>query len=257
MASRTYEVAGMTCQSCVQTVQAKLEQVSGVESANVSLNPPQVTLEGGLDSVTLDDLAAALPEKYKINEQGNGTADHLVKLGDSSSKANSSAEENEESKSKTETYWPLILVVGYILAGTLIYMQAVGSWTLATGMAAFMGLFFVAFSFFKMLDLRGFADAYRSYDWVAGAAPVWGFVYPFVELLLGVAYLLRFFPLATAWATLIVMTVSICGVIQAVVLKNRIQCACLGTGFNLPMSTVTIIEDGAMILMAAIMILQM
>lgn len=39
--------------------------------------------------------------------------------------------------------------------------------------------------------------------------------------------------------------------------KRKIKCACLGTGFNLPMSTVTIIEDGTMILMSAVMILLM
>jgi hypothetical protein len=30
-----------------------------------------------------------------------------------------------------------------------------------------MGRFFVAFSFFKLLSLRGFVDAYRTYDVVA------------------------------------------------------------------------------------------
>ena len=39
--------------------------------------------------------------------------------------------------------------------------------------------------------------------------------------------------------------------------KKIIQCACLGTVFNLPMSTVTIIEDAIMIVMSGIMILKM
>ncbi|MCX6854574.1 MAG: heavy-metal-associated domain-containing protein, partial [Verrucomicrobia bacterium] len=32
--------------------------------------------------------------------------------------------------------------------------------------------------------------------------------------------------------------------------RQTIRCACLGTVFNLPMSTVTIIEDGVMLGMA-------
>ncbi|OYW82093.1 MAG: heavy metal transporter, partial [Sphingobacteriia bacterium 32-37-4] len=37
--------------------------------------------------------------------------------------------------------------------------------------------------------------------------------------------------------------------------KKKIQCACLGDVFNLPMSTVTIIEDALMIGMSAVMLL--
>ena len=34
-------------------------------------------------------------------------------------------------------------------------------------------------------------------------------------------------------------------------IQDKIRCACLGTVFNLPMSTVTLVEDGLMIAMAA------
>jgi hypothetical protein len=44
------------------------------------------------------------------------------------------------------------------------------------------------------------------------------------------------------------------GVIQSVLNKKKIQCACLGAVFNLPMSTVTIIEDLLMVSMAVYMI---
>lgn len=51
------------------------------------------------------------------------------------------------------------------------------------------------------------------------------------------------------------MGVSIIGVIQSVVQKRQIKCACLGIGFNLPMSTVTIVEDALMIAMAVFMLI--
>jgi prepilin signal peptidase PulO-like enzyme (type II secretory pathway) len=118
-------------------------------------------------------------------------------------------------------------------------------------MGNFMGAFFLAFSFFKLLDLRGFADAYRGYDVVARPIPAYGYVYPFIELLLGVAYITAFQPFATNLVTLVVMAVSSVGVLQSVLNKRAIRCACLGTVFNLPMSTVTLVEDGLMIAMAA------
>jgi hypothetical protein len=68
--------------------------------------------------------------------------------------------------------------------------------------------------------LRGFVDAYRSYDLVARAVPTWGWAYPFVELALGVAYLLNFQPRLTNWATLVVMLVGAVGVLRALLDKR-------------------------------------
>ena len=106
-------------------------------------------------------------------------------------------------------------------------------------------------AFFKLLDLRGFADSYRMYDIIARRFPSYGYVYPFIELALGAAYIANIQPTAVNLTTLVVMLVSSIGVIQSVRQKRRIRCACLGTVFNLPMSTVTLVEDGLMIAMAA------
>ncbi|GAB5464615.1 MAG: hypothetical protein Kapaf2KO_00510 [Candidatus Kapaibacteriales bacterium] len=106
-----------------------------------------------------------------------------------------------------------------------------------------------------MLNLEGFKDSYAMYDIVARRFPVWGYIYAFIELLLGVAYLIDFYPLLTNSVTFAVMTVSIVGVLKTVLDKKTIKCACLGDVFNLPMSTVTILEDGLMILMSLAMLL--
>ncbi len=119
-------------------------------------------------------------------------------------------------------------------------------------MLLFMSGFFLAFSFFKYLDVKGFADSYATYDIVAKKFMAWGVIYPFVEFLLGIAYAINFNPFVTNVITFIVMMVSIIGVLQSVLNKRKIQCACLGAVFNLPMSTVTIIEDALMIAMSGI-----
>jgi len=50
-----------------------------------------------------------------------------------------------------------------------------------------------------------------------------------------------------------IVIVSIIGVLQSVTNKRKIKCACVGAMFNLPMSTITIIEDLLMIGMSGIM----
>ena len=122
-------------------------------------------------------------------------------------------------------------------------------------MELFMGGFFLVFSFFKFLDIRGFASSYRSYDLLAKAVPAYGYVYPFLELGLGLAWAFIGGTVAVAASTVLLMGFSAIGVIIAVSRKQAIQCACLGTVFNLPMSTVTIVEDLLMVAMAGALLL--
>ncbi len=92
------------------------------------------------------------------------------------------------------------------------------------------------------------------YDVVAKRFKVWGYFYVLIELSLGLAFAADFNPVLTNAIALIVMLVSIVGVLQSVWNRKTIQCACLGAVFNLPMSTVTIIEDSLMIAMSGIML---
>jgi hypothetical protein len=150
--------------------------------------------------------------------------------------------------------YPLGLIVGFIVgvAALATFTRGDGSWR--TLMNDFMGGFFVVFAFFKLLDLRGFVAAYRMYDVVAGRVAAWAWVYPFVELALGIAYLARVEPVATNVATLVLMLVGSVGVLRALMRKSRIRCACLGTALNLPMTTVTLVEDVGMAAMAGAML---
>jgi hypothetical protein len=78
--------------------------------------------------------------------------------------------------------------------------------------------------------------------------------------LLGIAYRYKLFsPVVTNLNyRVIVMSVRIIGrAAKAVLNKRKIKCACLGAVFNLPISTVTIIEDALMIGMSTAMLLLM
>ena len=94
-------------------------------------------------------------------------------------------------------------------------------------MRHFMAGFFIVFSFFKLLDPPGFVSAYRGYDLVARRVPAWGWAYPFVELALGVAYLLAWAPVVTNIITLVLMLVGAGGVLKALLNKRAIRLAIL------------------------------
>lgn len=153
-----------------------------------------------------------------------------------------------------QTYKPLLLLLGYLVVIVVLVEVIQGGFDWMRAMRTFMGGFFIAFSFFKLLDLRGFVDSFQTYDVVAHPIRAYGFAYPFIEFGLGVAYLVNFAPVVTNLVTFAVMLIGIFGVSQALLQRRQIQCACLGTVFNLPMSKVTFIEDAAMAAMAAVML---
>jgi len=159
-----------------------------------------------------------------------------------------------ENKSWLETYKPILLLFGYITTLSMIAGWNKNHFETMKAMNVFMCGFFLTFSFFKILDLHGFADSYSMYDIIAKNIKPWGYMYAFVELALGISYAINFQPVMTNVATLIVMSVSLIGVVQSITNKKKMRCACLGAVFNLPMSTVTLIEDTLMIVMSGIML---
>ncbi len=240
----SFTVEGMTCGNCRAKVAAALSQrVPGTE---VTLDPPHAVFPVAVDRDVMNAALASIG-KYRL-------AEAVPEPALSSAPAPASA----LPLPTWATYYPLALIAAYLVvvsfAGTgMTDHTQNGVWHV--WMTNFMAGFFLLFSFFKLLDIRGFADAYAGYDLVAERWRPWGFIYPFIELGLGLAYLFRLMPDVTNLVTLAVMGISILGVIRALTRRQQIRCACLGTVLNLPMSTVTLIEDGLMIVMAATMLL--
>jgi copper chaperone CopZ len=235
---QTFAITGMHCGGCVKKVTEALRQVEGVTAATVTLDPPEARLETSAP-VSEVRLGAALAPlgKYRIS----AAASVVIPTPPVAAAAR-------------ESLYPLFLILGYLTLAIALVARVSGDASLHSLMTNFMGGFFLIFSFFKLLDLAGFADAYRSYDLLAQRVPVWGTIYPFVELGLGMAYLLRIAPMAINLLTLALMLVGAAGVWTALQKKQRLRCACLGTALNLPMTTVTLVEDVGMAAMAVAML---
>jgi copper chaperone CopZ len=232
---RTYTINGMTCEGCVAKVTYLLEQHSNISLAKIELknNTATLTVEKEIAVDELRRLFEAHP-KYTI--------------------AFSNSNEDKQNKRVFTTYKPLLLIFLFIAATTAIVSIDNGKIDVMLWMRYFMAGFFIVFSFFKFLNLTGFAESYAMYDILAKRVKIYGLVYPFIELILGAAYLTGFEPTITYIATICIMGFSSIGVIQSVLDKKKIRCACLGAVFNLPMSMVTIIENLIMVLMALIML---
>lgn len=237
--TRLYHISGMNCGGCAAKLQSALSGHLNVEGVEVdkATDTARITSRQEVSIGVIRDVIKGVDAKYDVSP-----IDVIDTLA-------------SDDRSWLSTYRPILLIFAFLTGITVLVEYQHDGFDMMRWMRHFMAGFFLTFAFFKLLDVKGFANSYRTYDIVADKWPVWGYIYPFVELGLGIAYLMNYEMLAVNIAAFLIMTVSIIGVLRSVLNKRKIQCACLGAVFDLPMSTVTIIEDALMIVMSGWMIL--
>jgi len=117
-------------------------------------------------------------------------------------------------------------------------------------MILFMGIFFVAVSLLKFADWKGFAMAFSMYDIIAKRSKSYAYVYPVIELGIGISFLLSWQIIFVASITFIIMVIGTVGVAKNLMSKNPVKCACLGTKIKIPLTKFTLFEDVTMAIMA-------
>lgn len=238
----TYKVNGMHCSACVEKIKKALKEVNGIKEVDLDLQDSMMILS--MDHHVETDLV-----NQELKKAGNYSVseNHPVKP----------LMETDISEDDWKVYLPVFLIFFYITTVSALIEISDSRFLMDRFMRNFMGGFFLVFSFFKMLDLNAFASAYSSYDVIAKRIFSYGYIYPFLELGLGLAYVLNFFPFFTNAFAFVLMGVSSIGVIQSLLSKRKFQCACLGAVFKLPMSKITLIEDLLMFLMSGWMLINL
>lgn len=228
----TYHIQGMHCEDCIHKIKAALAPLATIMAIN--LEPPQVTLVQE-NPISVESLNAALANigRYQLHP-----------ITDAPAKASSI--------NFFKTYYPIFLIAAFITGVALINNISSRGFNASGWMNQFMAGFFLVFSAFKLLDVRGFAEGYATYDLLAKRWYTYGLIYPFLELSLGLLYLLGWAPTFTQAFTVLLMGFSSLGVLQALAKKQAIRCACLGTVLNVPLSSITVIEDILMAVLAGI-----
>ena len=232
-----YKIDGMSCKGCASSVTEQLSSVEGVNQVEVSLERAEAKISM-TEHIPLQLLKSALSDEYSISEKLASTQTALP--------------EPPELVSKWQQLKPLFLIFFYLFATSLLLNFR--DWDTSAAMLDFMGLFFIVFSFFKLLDLKGFPDSFRMYDPLAKAIPAYAWVYPFIEVALGLMFLMRFQLSIALISTIVILGITTIGVAKTLLDKKSIRCACLGTALKLPMTEATLIENTIMLVMAFAML---
>ena len=230
----TFKISGMTCNGCRSTVENKLSSLDGVDNAQVNLTNGEAIVYSK-NPISFSLISNSLPSKYRVIR-------------------NIPAKDNEIMKSsKIKQLKPLFIILGYISVTSILLNFR--NWNSTNAMLDFMGLFYIIFSFFKILDIKGFSTSFKMYDPLAKKITIYGYIYPFIEILLGLMFLTRIEVNIALLITIIILGITSVGVTKTLLNKRTINCACLGTTLKLPMTEATFIENAIMITMAIVLLI--
>jgi len=232
--NEVYKVSGMTCDSCANSIKETLELNKFISYVNISLEDENINISSD-KSFTVNELNSLIDNlgNYKIYEE----------------KFTSKIIEYFSSK-KT-----LLLALLLVLISSLSLQVSKDNFELNEWMISYMGIFFLIFSFLKLIDVKGFSGSFKKYDLISKIMPGYAVTYPFLELFLALAFLSSYFLITSYIMTLIFMTSQFFGVFISLQKKEVIKCACMGSSINIDISTLTLIENLVMILMSSYMII--
>lgn len=233
-----YSITGLHCNSCVEYITTALEGEYPEVEINISPSLDRITLHCPEDVSTPQVIGF-------ITDQGDYTVTSLAQI-EAAMGTISKTNPSITRWSRIKEFYPLALILSYMVGSVTVYaVRHDIDWM--RGMELTMGLFYLIFSFFKLLQLRGFVTQFRKYDMISYYLPAYAYFYPVIEILLGTAYIWGGFILVANWITLCLFSMNLVCVWRALRAGKQLECACLGSILSLPLSTVTVVEDTAMI----------
>lgn len=232
-------IKGIKCGSCIGKISNLLQENLSIEHISFTNNNTKLNFasKNHITLETINSLLATLGDYHIIPDKASLDKKLITPNFNQGS------------------YQPIYLIFFYLIITNLVICQKFTSFALF--MPNFMASFFLVFSFFKLLDLTGFANSYSMYDIVAKKFSIYAYIYPFIELCFGILYLIIPSNIILNVSVFIIMSVSTIGVIKSKLTKQKFECACVGTFLKVPLGNVAIIEDLLMVIMSLMMLIQL
>ena len=141
----------------------------------------------------------------------------------------------EDVKGVDYSYTPVIAVFGTALLMAIVLGDSM--------IQHFMGFSICALAMLKLMDVESFANSFVKYDLFTQHLPIWGKLFPGVELLIGLGFLFEPPLLIAGWVAFIVGVQGMVSVVKAVYIdKLALNCACVGGNTKTPLGIVSFTE---------------
>ena len=159
-------------------------------------------------------------------------------------------------KQEGTTYQPIIAIFA-----TTFLMALTTNWAITGGLSfirvteLFIAISMCVLAIQKLRDLDSFSNQFITYDLLATRWVRYAYIYPFVEMLAGVAMIAGLFTSIAAPAALFIGTIGAISVVKAVYIDKRdLKCACVGGDSNVPLGFISLTENIMMMAMAVWML---
>lgn len=151
------------------------------------------------------------------------------------------------------TYAPIVAVFATTFLLALAATYAAGASFLDMGVIErFVAYSMAVLAVLKLRDLEAFSLQFVGYDLLARRWVPWSYVYPFVELLAGVAMIAGVVPWLSGPAAMLIGTIGGVSVVKAVYIDGReLKCACVGGDSNVPLGAISLTENVMMVALGA------
>lgn len=154
------------------------------------------------------------------------------------------------------TYKPIIAIFATTILMALSSAWALGELNLVRVIELFIAFSMCALAIQKLRDLEAFSLQFLNYDILAQKWVKYSYVYPFVEMLAGVAMISGFLTILSAPAAIFIATINGYSVFKAVYIdKRELKCACVGGNSNVPLGFISLTENIMMLGMGLWMLL--
>lgn len=114
----------------------------------------------------------------------------------------------------------------------------------------FLGLWLIQFGMVKLFDIDDFANKFTQYDVFGSRARVYAYVFPFIQIALGLAYLGVFHPQATSILLLVAALINLIGLYKQYDNVPLFKGVSLSGFLRTPLREAAIVENTLMIAMA-------
>ena len=232
-----FKLEGMTCQGCADTIQGGLNEQSFIEKAKVSLEETTlyVTAKQSIDINSLNSIVSGLGN-YKVRPYKSSIFSEILNYFISKK--------------------PIVIALAIVILSSFAMQIPNDTFEIKNLFMSYMGIFFILFSFLKLLNVSGFSMTFKKYDLISKVIPGFAISYPFIELALGIIYLAKIESVLIYINILTIsfMTSQSIGIARALINSEQIQCACMGSAVDVPLSSLTLVENFIMIIMSGYMI---
>jgi len=155
-------------------------------------------------------------------------------------------EHHEHRSNRTNEYIKLFIILGIVI---LLGYLTRDFTSLADSLMAW---FFLIFGSFKLLGYKMFTATFPDYDLISKFFPPYAKFYPFLEIIFGFFFLGQLALPSSLLIALVIITQAstLFGILRLKSKMRQYECACLGSVVKLPLSTISLLENISMIILA-------